>query len=360
MSNNNTVQSYRAISLFSGAGGMDLGFISAGFKVVWANDIDCYACDTYRHNIGDHVHYGSLEDVDFETLPRADLVFGGPPCQGFSVAGKMDPHDKRSKLVWVFFDFVKTVQPKYFVMENVPALGRLEKFSSIRNELRDAYQEIGYRTQLQILNSKNFETPQSRERMFLIGTRTNGPIQFPEPYNREISTREAIADLDQPGEGINTGVCKAKITVAQNPDYRRSPYAGKLFNGLGRPIDLDKPAPTLIASMGGNRTPIIEVNVLRDPESPSWVKWYHALVASKKPFNALEINVPSDLRRLTVRECARIHGFLDSFEFSGPQSQQFKQIGNAVPPRLAFHVATSVLESLRGTVKSSSYCNWRL
>lgn len=340
---------YKVVSLFSGAGGMDLGFIRAGFNVIWANDMDKYACGTYRNNIGSHIVCGPIQDINPEEIPDCDLVIGGPPCQGFSVAGKMDPHDPRSKLIWDFFSVVAAKRPKYFIMENVPALGRLSKFESIREELFREYGILGYNLRYKILNSKDYEVPQSRERFILIGTTVSfDRLEFPVPCQKIISTREAIGDLGEPGTGINYGVCKAKITVAQYPVLRKSPYAGMIFNGLGRPVNLDKPAPTLPASMGGNKTPIIEENVLRNPASPSWIKQHHSIISTGVSVNAYDIEVPSFVRRLTVRESARIQGFPDDYTFFGSQSQQFKQIGNAVPPPLAYHIALTLRKSING------------
>ena len=340
---------FTAVSLFSGAGGMDLGFINAGFKVLWANDMDKWACDTYRSNIDDHVVCGPIDSPEAADIPAADVVFGGPPCQGFSVAGRMDPADPRSKLIWEFMRVVRETRPAMFVMENVAALAKLAKFAHIRAALVDRYRDIGYRAIYKVLSSKDYEVAQNRQRMIMIGTRVPEiSIQYPPACDHEITTREAIEDLGEPGTGINQGICKARITIAQHPVYRKSPYAGMLFNGLGRPIDLERPAPTLPATMGGNKTPILETNLLKNPRGRSWVKKHHAMVGRGEKFDAYSIKVPKYLRRLTVREAARIQGFPDDFAFSGSQSQQFKQIGNAVPPKLAEHIARVVSLSLQG------------
>ena len=338
---------YKVLSLFSGAGGMDLGFIRAGFEVVWANDIDKYACATYKTNIGDHISCASIQTLNLNDLPDCNIVIGGPPCQGFSVAGKMDLNDPRSQLIWDYLKVVKTKRPRFFVMENVAALGKLDKFQNIREALFNEYLDMGYSIQYQILNSKDYDVPQKRERFILIGTlESSDKIQFPQPTGKEISTRDALIDLDIPGKGINQGICQAKITIAQHPVIRKSPYAGMLFNGLGRPICLDKPSQTLPASMGGNKTPIIDTRLLRDPTSENWIEQHHAKVCTREPFDAYKIEVPSYFRRLTIREAARIQGFPDDFLFCGPQSQQFKQIGNAVPPPFAFHIAIAVKASM--------------
>ena len=329
---------YTAISLFSGAGGMDLGFIRAGFEILWAIDIDKYACETYRTNIGKHIICNSVHSIDPDSLPECDVIVGGPPCQGFSVAGKMDPNDPRSQLIWEYHKIVKAKRPPFFVMENVAALGKLERFRNIREALCLEYKKIGYNVQYKILNSKDYGVPQKRERFILIGTL--GPaekIQFPVPLDREISAREALAGLES-GHISN----HAKIRMAKRPVMRKSPYAGMLFNGPGRPINLDEPAPTLPATMGGNRTPILDTRLLNDPEAANWIVRHHANISAGRNFDSSENEVPAYLRRLTVREAAKIQGFPDDYVFCGPQSQKFKQIGNAVPPSMAFHIARTL------------------
>ncbi|HEY4874899.1 MAG TPA: DNA (cytosine-5-)-methyltransferase, partial [Puia sp.] len=314
---------------------------------------DKYACETYKTNIGPHVNCASIELIDLESLPHCDIVIGGPPCQGFSVAGKMDPKDPRSQLIWDYFKVVKAKRPRFFVMENVSALGKLEKFQAIRDSLFEEYQKLGYQIKFQILNSKDYEVPQKRERFILIGSLDPlDQINFPKPCLKEISAREAIIDLGEPGTGINKGICNAKITVAQHPVLRKSPYAGMLFNGLGRPVCLDNPAQTLPASMGGNKTPIIDSKSLKDPGHTNWVETYHKKIMKGESFDAYEIKVPEHLRRLTVREAARIQGFPDDFNFNGTQSQQYKQIGNAVPPKLAFHIATELKKQFNKKIKN--------
>ena len=191
----------RAISLFSGAGGMDLGFIRAGIEVVWANDFDKNACDTYKANIGSHITCCSILDIDYSTLPDCDLIFGGPPCQGFSVAGKMDANDPRSQLIFAFQDVVACKKPTYFVMENVAALARLEKFAPIREKLISRYDALGYKTRFMVLDSSDYETPQKRERMILIGTmHSPSDIQFPLKCKNIITAREAGASSKEVGD----------------------------------------------------------------------------------------------------------------------------------------------------------------
>lgn len=342
----------KAVSLFSGAGGMDVGFLRAGFDVVWANDFDKDACETYRLNHGDRILHGDINDFmpELEALGRTNDVaclFGGPPCQGFSVAGKMDANDPRSKLVWSYMEAVRFIRPNAFVMENVKALAKLEKFRMVREGLFKEASKLGYNVELVVLNSKDFGISQGRERMFLVGfrDRPNRFLDLIESRKRPApKLRDVLLSVGKIGSPTNNRICKAKITTAAAPILRRSPYAGMLFNGQGRPLNLDGHASTLPASMGGNRTPIIDDAALYDNETP-WVEGYHAQLMGGD--EALEWqSVPNRLRRLSVDEAIAIQTFPRDYKFAGSQSSIFKQIGNAVPCALAEAVASVVFELL--------------
>lgn len=343
----------KAISLFSGAGGMDVGFRKAGFEVIWANDFDKSACKTYELNHGPHIHHGDLDELmpQLAALGKRggiDCLFGGPPCQGFSVAGKMDAHDPRSRLVWSFMEAVRLTKPTAFVMENVKALASLEKFRAVREGLFKEAMDLGYDVDLVILNSKDFGVPQGRERMFLVGIKgqRNRFRTLIEEQRAEAPTvREVLLSVGRIGSDANNRICNAKVTAAAKPVMRRSPYAGMMFNGQGRPLNLDGHSTTLPASMGGNRTPIIDDESLYEGHSP-WVEEYHAhLMEGGKPIDWK--TVPSRLRRLTVDEAIAIQTFPRDYVFAGPSSAAFKQIGNAVPCGLAAAVATAVIKQLR-------------
>ena len=336
----------RAISLFCGAGGMDLGFRRAGVDIIWANDFNASACETYRENLGEEIHCGSLMDFDYKALPDCDLVFGGPPCQGFSVAGKMDPDDPRSKLVFEFQKVVGAKRPQFFVMENVAALGRLAKFEAVRKRLLDGYRKMGYAVRFEILDSQHYNTPQRRERLIMVGTLCGmDAIRFPKKSRRVVTAREVLAGFDGPGIGNNQGVCDARITTAKSPVLRASPYAGMLFNGMGRPIDLSRPCQTLPASMGGNKTPIIDVRLLKDPTATDWLKTLHAKAVKGR--NISGVKVPTFMRRITVSEAAALQGFPKDFKFLGSRCDKYRQIGNSVPPPLAEAIAREVVKAMR-------------
>jgi DNA (cytosine-5)-methyltransferase 1 len=334
-----------AVSLFTGAGGLDIGFAQAGFEVIWANDVDLSSRDTYMANFPESEYVvGSISDPEVRArLPRTsqvDVVIGGPPCQGFSVAGKMDPRDPRSQLVWDFFDVVEQLRPGAFVMENVKALAVNRRWSKLLRDLTLRAEGLGYATRLEVLNAKEFGVPQARERMFLIGRQSSYRPCEVRAGKSQSSTplRDVLREMPPIGSPGNDSICKARITLAKNPVLRRSPYAGMLFNGQGRPLDLSKPSLTLPASMGGNRTPIVDEEALREGK-PHWVEWYHSRLLSGGDYRG---PVPNRLRRISVEEAAAIQTFPPGMAWRGTQSAQYRQIGNAVPPRLSFAIAQSL------------------
>jgi DNA (cytosine-5)-methyltransferase 1 len=229
-------------------------------------------------------------------------------------------------------------------MENVGALGELNKFSGIRQELINKFYSLNYSVAMIVLNAKDFGVPQSRKRVFFVGTKqplrplVNADYdQFKMPA---VSVRDAIRHLGLVGSQHNPKTCNAKITLTKNPILRKSAYAGMLFNGKGRPLNPDGLSATLTASMGGNRTPIIDDEHLHGGES--WVEWYHShLINGGKPHEMGE--VPSRLRRLTINEAAILQSFPANYAFVGPQSKIYSQIGNAVPCNLAEAVAGGLM-----------------
>lgn len=345
--------SYKVVSLFSGAGGMDVGMEEAGFEIVAASELDAHASNTYRRNNPSvDLIEGDIEDptnfnkiVSYEGI---DLVVGGAPCQGFSVAGKMNKDDPRSKLVFTFCSVVEQLQPKAFIMENVKSLASLSKFQEVREEIIQRMTDAGYQVSMQVLNAKDFGVPQSRERVFFIGTRLGSPFvsisDFDKYKKKAVSLREAIGHLGRAGTKTNPRVTNAKITLAKKPILRKSPYSGMLFNGQGRPLNPDAWSSTLPASMGGNRTPIIDEDHLYDHKE-SWIEQHHAaLINGKKDMKYGE--APTRLRRLTIDEAAILQTFPVDYEFLGPSTRIFSQIGNAVPCQLAEAVGRVVLSAI--------------
>ena len=354
------------VSLYSGCGGIDLGFARAAMRPAWANDIDPFAVETYNRipKVEDPGWREAAEMFEGHTavagdvreLGRdlgegaADLVVGGPPCQGFSVAGRMDPYDPRSRHVFNFLGVVAKVRPRAFVMENVAALARNQRWADVIGQLA-ATAAADYDTRLIVLNASHWGVPQARERMFLVGL-PKGTGQIAMPSAPTMSSPPSVGDvlrkLPPAGQAGNEQLCTAKITMAKKPVLRLSPFAGMLFNGQGRPVDLNRPAPTLPATMGGNRTPIIDLDQLEHRKTP-WVIGYHKRLWTERKPPIPHLPPEARMRRLTVEEAAAIQTFPTDMDWCGPQSARFRQVGNAVPPVLAWHVAAAVRTALESS-----------
>lgn len=335
---------YSVVSLYSGAGGLDLGFQRAAFDLRWAIDVDSYAVQTYNRNIADHAVCGDVLEHAPPAGLRADVLIGGPPCQGFSVIGQMNPADQRSQHVFHFLDVVRDVTPRAFVMENVKALAVSERWADVRTGLLRRAKALGYEVEVFVLNASRYGVPQARERMFLIGYREGKPVEPPATTAGNPPTvREALSELPRIGEPGNDGICTARVIPARHPVMRPSAYKGSLlFNGSGRPLELDGAAKTLPASMGGNATPILDQDELDHGATP-WVEEYHArLLAGRPPLK----RAPKRMRRITVQEAAVLQTFPADWVFKGPQGARYRQIGNAVPPNLAYEVAREVRRHL--------------
>ena len=341
-----------AVSLFTGAGGMDIGFEKAGVKVVLANELDKRAAETYSTN---HPNVNIIVDDinnisdELEKCKGVDLVFGGPPCQGFSVIGKMDPEDIRSQLIWSFLNAVDIIKPKAFVMENVKALAHIKKWKPVKDEFIEKAKEIGYGCVPFIVNAAEHGTPQKRERVFFIGIRDDYDFEdtmrllLDKQKRKAPVIRELFKDLGPAGSPQNPKTCNAKITYAERPVMRKIPYDCLMFNGIGRPINPDGYSRTITASQGGNMTLIVDDEYLHDPTANNWIQeYFDKLVSGEiKPSFA---EAPSRLRRLTINETRRIQTFPDDYVFCGAKTSVYKQIGNAVPCEMAKSVASAVVE----------------
>lgn len=340
-----TKRTLAAISLYSGAGGLDLGFSQAGFEILWAIDSDKDAVASYNANLGEHCVCGDVLATDPPWDLRADVVIGGPPCQGFSVIGRMDPHDPRSRHVLHFLDVVEAHEPRAFVMENVKALATSPRWATVRTALEDRASRLGYRSEVFVLNAADYGVPQARERMFFVGMRDAHPSRPPATTaHRPITVRETVSRLPMVGDPGNDGICTARVVPARRPVMRPTAYRGSLlFNGSGRPLFLDGVAKTLPASMGGNATPIIDQEELDDGSTPWVVEYHQRLMNGGRPLK----RAPRRMRRITTQEAAALQTFPMEFVFHGPQGSRYRQIGNAVPPQLANAVASMVYETLK-------------
>jgi len=298
----------KVVSLFSGAGGLDLGFKMAGHEIIWANDLYGDAVETYKANLGNHIVCKDIFSIDVNEVPECDIVIGGFPCQGFSVANtKRNINDERNQLYKELMRIINAKQPKYFLAENVKGIFSLAKGEVLKMILAD-FESMGYKVQARVLNAADFGVPQLRQRVFFIGIRNdiNFSFEYPNPTNNAngsdglkkwVSVGEALSELPDPD----------KPNTVPNHDY--SKYKLR-FNGyIGhRAIDPLKPAPTVTA---------------RGDDKGGVVVLHH----------------PSNQRRMSCRELATVQSFPTDFTFMGNRSSVYRQIGNAVPPLLAYAVA---------------------
>lgn len=290
----------RVISLFSGAGGLDLGLIQAGHEVVWANDNDPDAVATYRENIGDHVLLADISELDVRDIPDADVVVGGFPCQGFSLANlRRSSDDERNLLYREFLRVVEHKRPRYFLAENVKGILSLEGGTAIKRIETD-FAALGYRVQKQLFNAADYGVPQNRQRVIIAGTRSDLPdecdYEFPMPTHsrrtddgllRWVTVGEALAGIPEPGD-------------AELPNHVCSQYKVTNRNFTGhRATDPDKPSPTILARGNGGG-------------------------------GVCAIQHPNNHRRMSVRESAAVQTFPMDYVFVGKLNSCYRQVGNAV------------------------------
>lgn len=314
------MKKYRVLSLFSGAGGLDLGFERAGCETVAAVDNDPESCKTLRFNRpGWNVFEGDIRDYQ-PNLSNIDIVIGGPPCQGFSSAGKGDPTDPRNFLWREYMRVVSRVKPRAVVLENVSALTHRKNGDHLSG-IMEALEAEGYSFKWGVLNAADFGVPQARRRLFVIGLRDGEPaLPNPSADSSQVTVREALAGLDggydsawnhlPPRHAPHVIERWSELGPGEtDPNYRRAR------------LDPDKPATTIRA--GGGYGP----------------RGDH-LAGFHPPIH------PFEPRQLTVREAARIQTFPDEWIFCGSKTAQGRQVGNAVPVKLAEAVAFAVVDAL--------------
>lgn len=329
------------MDLFSGPGGLSIGLRRAGFRVIANVEINRDAMDTYTSHDGDAEHIvKDVRDVSFSSYRgKVDVVVGGPPCQPFSIGGLRKADADGRNMIPEFIRCLKEIQPEAFVMENVPGLlfkRARSYFDSVLARLADC----GYRLNWSVLNSADFGVPQKRKRLFVVGARSK-LLKFPKATHGPGLDREHLKALDVLGDEPIGESPNCAVKYAKMPDLRRSPYAGHVYNGGGRPIDPEGPCHTILASSGGYKTHWVDTENVA-PE-------YHAhLIKGGKP---REGEVPG-ARRLSVEECAIIQSFPKDFSFSGKRSSQYTQVGDAVPPDLAFALGRSLSRQLNGEEES--------
>lgn len=334
----------QAVELFTGTGGLSLGLHQAGWEVIEAIELDKWASETYRRNFpATKLSEQDVRSIDFTKFKGIGLIAGGPPCQPFSVAGKQLAKADDRDMVPEFIRAVREAQPTAFLLENVAGL-QTRRHHEYLEWVASSLDQLGYSIFIKVLNASEYGIPQHRLRLFIVGVPNGVRFGFPKPTHGPTTSQRCICAgtvlKDVPKDTPNTAI----VTYAKNPILRPSPWAGMLVNGKGRPINLKAPSPTIPATAGGNRTPFL------DPEE-ILVKYHQHLMAGGKP----RTGKIDGVRRLTLRECARIQTFPDTFEFCGPKTAGFRQVGNAVPPLLGQVIGKAIYDSLFNSTEANGH-----
>lgn len=355
------------VDLFCGAGGLSKGFLDAGYNVVLGVDYDDMALKTFAKNhpgstamkldLFNHENINKIIDfLDTRDIHEGqlDVLAGGPPCQGFSIAGPRNKDDKRNRLYTAMVKLAETIKPKAVVLENVPGMIQTNCGIGAKRIIED-FKKIGYEMKAKLLYAPDFGVPQIRKRVFFVGFyHSKDTFEFPKPIldkEHYITCEQAINDLPtlQTEDGnIIYGEEKQEYLTEPQNDYQKlmRKHSDHVFNHIGSvPIEKTKKMISLVPE-GKNYKSL-------PPKYRDLYKYHEALTRydSRKPSLTINTGHRSHFhykwnRIPTVRESARLQSFPDDFIFLGNKSQQYKQVGNAVPPLLAFAVAKQLKKQL--------------
>lgn len=326
----------KLVTFFAGAGGLDLGFSKAGFDVIWANEYDKSIWETYEKNHkGVYLDKRSITNVPTNEVPECDGIIGGPPCQSWSEAGAMRGiGDKRGQLFYDFIRILADKQPKFFLAENVSGM-LIDTHKPALENIKSMFRECGYNLSFQMLNVSDYGIPQDRKRVFFVGYRSDLGIEFefptPTTLENKIPLSKAIGDLkDNVLPALKGNFTNGDDCLVSNHEYMTGGFS-TIYMSRNRVRTWDEVSFTIQA--GGRHAPC-------HPQAPRF-----QFVEQN-----LRIFVPGkeDLyRRLSVRECARIQTFPDTFKFYYKNiADGYKMIGNAVPVRMANVLAKKILSDL--------------
>jgi DNA (cytosine-5)-methyltransferase 1 len=323
-------------SFFSGAGGLDKGFSLGGFSTVWANEFSRGIAQTFVANHPSvQLRTASIVEIDASEVPSVDGIIGGPPCQSWSAAGaKRGISDPRGQLFLRYIELIGQVKPKFFVAENVEGILHARNREALRRIL-DAFTERHYNVSYGVLNASDYGVAQDRKRVFFVGFRTDLGAHFNPPQRNpsRVLLRQALAGLN-PAEAvpIKTRAELEKLTdLGNNHQYYAGDHFSPIFMSRNRVRGFDETSFTIQAS--ASHAPI-------HPQAPKMIK------IGKDSFAFVESHLEK-YRRLSVRECARIQGFPDDYEFRYTSiNTAYKMIGNAVPVPLAAAIARQIRQDL--------------
>ncbi len=331
----------KLVSLFTGAGGLDLGFEKAGFKVIWANEFDKTIWETFEANFPHtKLDKRSIVDVPSDEIPKADGIIGGPPCQSWSEAGAgRGIKDKRGQLFYEYIRVLRDKEPLFFLAENVSGI-LLPRHRDAFQEILRRFRSLNYNVTYALLNAHDYDVPQDRKRVIIVGYHKKiGKIfEFPPKSPKRPVLKDAIWDLRRakPARPYNKANDPKDLT-APNHEYMNGGFS-TIYMSRNRVRSWDEPSFTIQA--GGRHAPI-------HPQAPKM-----KFIGQNK-----RIFVPGKeylYRRLSVRECARIQTFPDDFIFKYKNvADGYKMVGNAVPVNFAYHLAKKIASDLKNFMQAS-------
>ena len=332
----------KVVSLFAGCGGLDLGFEKAGFDVAWANEYDSSIHATYRLNHPKtQLCTLDIREIRANDIPDRDGIIGGPPCQSWSLGGKsLGIEDDRGKLVYDYIRIVQDKKPKFFIMENVPGMVTPRHFDAF-NEFLNLFRNAGYVVKYELMNAADFQIPQERLRVIIVGTRNDLDVEYLFPTKLDsspVTLLRAIGDIKIPPTPYYNEKVIIESNAIPNHDYYTGSYDSK-FMARNRVRGWDELSFT------------IQAQAKNEPLHPQAPKMVYV-----SPQERIFVKGKEHLyRRLSIRECARIQTFPDSFKLVYDKVEDgYKMVGNAVPPRLAYYIALSIRQSFSISVSSSS------
>ncbi|MCL2364656.1 MAG: DNA cytosine methyltransferase [Defluviitaleaceae bacterium] len=355
----------KVVSLFSGGGGLDLGFISTGFDVVWAIDNEKNAAATYARNIGQHIVCLDINDLDTTIIPHCDIVIGGPPCQSFSLAGNRKTDDLRGKLVWKYLEIIETLKPKAFLFENVIGLLSAKNCDGdkIFSIIKKDFEDLGYTVSAEVVDASNFGIPQRRKRVIIVGSIYKAPFVFPSPTHGELSANktpfvnvfDALDDLPSAVVDTNAFVAYTKPAATEYQRMMRVENKGVTEHFIPTMSELDKYIISHVRPGGNYMDVPLDVpseRIRRLQKSGGHTTCYGRMREDAPSYTInTYFNRPnvgcnihySENRLITVREALRLQSFPDSFVIVSSSKQGRNLIvGNAVPPKLAAVLANEV------------------
>lgn len=347
----------KVLDLFSGVGGLSLGFIKAGFDIVLANEIDKTIADSYKKNhknvkmINEDLTNLEVESVFKDLKGNIDLVIGYPPCQGFSQKGSRRLlEDDRNFLFRYYYKVVKYLKPTYFLMENVPNI--LTSGDGVfKDEIYMLFQDLGYKIDSNVINAFDFGVPQVRKRAFILG-KLSEKISLPTGSNLNTTVKEAISDLSYLNSGEGEEIQNYRMKPVSLYQLQMRENSLKLYNHKATNHSVVALERMQLIPKGRGKEVLPQEHLTKSIYSGTWSRMIEdapsvTITTRFDTPSSGKFTHPYLHRAITVREAARIQSFPDTFIFYGSKTSQMKQVGNAVPPLLAEYIAHSIMKDYK-------------